>query len=171
MNMKSLKLLVLVLVAGTVTSTAATARDDLEKLPNKYAYSGPKIESIALVIRGPVNWLVRFPNQLASDLKARGLRVVDATDLAKTAESDEETLRRVKEAGVDTVMFVSIEAANNAFRARATVSARVRDASGTISWETEYSNYSSAMGKGGKLIRASSRHIVDTLKSEGLITK
>ncbi|HTE40415.1 MAG TPA: hypothetical protein VK629_06290 [Steroidobacteraceae bacterium] len=174
MNIHPMKLLVVLLVAFNFLAAAfagAAARGELEKLPNKYAYSGPKIESIALCIRGPANWLERFPKQLASDLKARGLRVVDATDLSKTAESDDETLRRINEAGVDTVMFVSIRAASNPFTANAALSVHVRDSSGALSWQTDYANHSGALGKGGRLIRASSKHIVDALTSDGLISK
>lgn len=169
-----MKSLFIAILAGTlliVASAGAARRDELEKLPNKYAYSGPTIESIALCIRGTPKWVELFPNQLASDLKARGIRVVDATDLAKTAENDDETLRRVNEAGVNNVMFITVRAANNPFRANVTLNVEVRDFAGAISWKTAYSDRSGAPGKGSKLIKAGSKHIVDALTSDGLIAK
>jgi len=82
-----------------------------------------------------------------------------------------ETLRRVNEAGADNVMFISVRAANNPWRANVTLNVQARNSSGTISWKTEYSGWSAATRKGGKLIQAGRKHIVDAMTNDGLIAK
>lgn len=156
-------------------ASGAIAADAIRKLPNTYAYEGPKIKAVAIHVRGPGAWAREFPIRLANDLKANGIEVVDASDLGATAANDDEIVLRVKEAGFVNVMFIEIASSayvNGVLLPSSTLQLTVvvRSVDGKYSWSTAFDDHSSAMGRAGKLIRAGSEHVIDAMKKDGLIS-